>query len=192
MKPFGVHQRGRVRVGRGICRLGLAIVMLTIVLPPEVAARQLPKSWEIKAMVGLAGYLDEDTDYAFVIGGAVRTYVSPRVAIEPEFLYVRQTAHLEDFIFQANVVRDFAGNDRVRPYLISGIGLLHRRSTHPGARRPSSTYNGLTGGGGVGVRIQVSDRLFISPEFRIGWMPLFRTTVAVGGTGAKGGSNEAN
>jgi hypothetical protein len=189
MKPVKAQQRGKAQVWRGILRLGLAIVMLTSVLASGVEAQQIPRSWEVKAVVGVAGYLDEDTDYAFVIGGAVRTYVSPRVAIEPEFLYVRQTARLEDFIFRANVVRDFAGNDKARPYLISGIGLRHRRSKHPGARRPRSTHNGFTGGGGVGVRLQLSDRLFMSPEFRIGWQPLFRATVALGGTGHKGVNN---
>ena len=133
-------------------------------------------------MVGLAGFLDERTDYAFVVGGAVRTYVSPRIAIEPEFLYLRQTARLEDFIFQTNVVRDFAGNDRIRPYLIGGIGVQHRRSKHPGARQPNSTHNALTGGGGAGVRIQLSDRFFMSPEFRLGLEPLFRVHVAFGST----------
>ena len=107
--------------------------MMTSLSTLQAEAQQIPKSWEIKAVVGLAGFLDERTDYAFAVGGAVRTYVSPRVAIEPEFLYLRQTARLEDFIFQTNVVRDFAGNDRIRPYLIGGIGVQHRRSKHPGA-----------------------------------------------------------
>ncbi len=147
MKPTEVYRHWGVRIWRWTLRLGVAIVVPGNLSTSQAEAQEIPKSWEIKAVVGLAGFLDESTDYAFVIGGAVRAYVSPRVAIEPEFLYIRQTARLEDFIFQANVVRDFAGNSRVRPSLISGIGIKHHRSKHPGAQRPSFSSNGLTGGG---------------------------------------------
>ena len=103
-------------------------------------------------MVGLVGFLDSPIKRRFVIGGAVRTYVSPRVAVEPEFLYMRENERHEAFLLQANLVRDVPGDERVRPYLIGGVWVLHRRDKFPGARRPFFTSNSLTGGGGVGAR----------------------------------------
>ena len=182
MKPTKMLRPGGVRIWRGVLRVGLATAIMTSLSTLQAEAQQIPKLWEIKAVVGLAGFLDERTDYSVVIGGAVRTYVSPRIAIEPEFLYIRQTANHEDFLLQANVVRDFGSNDRIQPYLIGGLGGLHHRSRHPGALRPLSTNNALTGGGGAGVRIQLNDRFFVSPEFRIGTEPLFRASVSFGST----------
>lgn len=184
MKSFGIRRHWKVQIRAWMVQTGLCAVALGSLSTSPAEAQQMAGSWQVKAVVGVVGFLDNGTDYRFVIGGAVRAYVSPRVAIEPEFLYMRQNKFLEDVLIQANLVRDFAGNDRVQPYLIGGIGILHRREKFPGARSPSFSSNSLTGGGGTGVRIQVYDRFFMSPEFRLGTEPLFRVTIAMG-TGSK-------
>ena len=159
---------------------GVTGVVIAILAPLSAEAQQRPGAWEVKAVVGLVGFLDERTDYRFVIGGAIRTYVSSQVAIESEFLYMRENEFRQDYLLQANLVRDFAGNTTSRPYLIGGVGILHHRGNAPGAREPSFSSNSLTGSGGVGVRIQTGQWLFVSPEFRIGSEPLFRGTVSLG------------
>lgn len=185
MKPTTVRRRrtaAKCRILMDTIRVGLLGVVLTSLTVSQTQAQAPSKSLDIQGVVGLAGFLDEATDYSFLIGGTVRRYVSPRVAVEPEFIYIRQTANHEDFLLQANIVRDFAGSDKIQPYLIGGMGLLHHRSKHPGALRPMSTNNALTGGGGAGVRIRLGDRFFISPEFRIGTEPLFRASISFGAT----------
>ena len=71
---------------------------------------------------------------------------------------------------------------RVRPYLVAGGGVLHSRFRFPGALRERFSSNEFTGGGGGGLRIRVSDRLWLSPEFRFGWEPIVRITVSAGFT----------
>lgn len=185
MKPTEVRRHRtapKFRILLNTIRVAFFGVLLTSLTVSQTQAQDTPKSLDIQGVVGLVGFLDEATDYSFLIGGTVRRYVSPRVAVEPEFIYFRQTANHEDFLLQANIVRDFAGGDKIQPYLIGGMGLLHHRSKHPGARRPMSTNNALTGGGGAGVRIRLGNRFFISPEFRIGTEPLFRASISFGAT----------
>jgi hypothetical protein len=126
--------------------------------------------------------LDERTDYRFVIGAAIRTHVSRLIAIEPEFLYIRHDARRSDYLLQANLVREFGDTERLRPYLVGGIGILHSREKFPGAQQRFSSSSGLTVGGGAGVRMRAGDRLAVSPEVRIGFEPLFRATVTIGGS----------
>lgn len=180
MKSLEIRRHRNVRIRTWMVQSGLAALTLVSFLTPSAEAQEMPKSWEAKAMVGLGGFLDSPTNYRFVIGGAIRAYVSPRFAIEPEFLYMRENDRLEDLRIQANLVRDFAGNNRVQPYLIGGIGVQHHRARFPGARSPSFSSNSLTGGGGAGLRIQLGDRFFMSPEFRLGTEPLLRATIAIG------------
>jgi hypothetical protein len=37
---------------------------------------------------------------------------------------------------------------------------------------PTFSDTEFTGGGGGGVRVELSDRFSLSPEFRLGWEPL--------------------
>ena len=180
MRSSEVHRHWKVRNPARMVSFGVAVLALVSPLTPPAEAQETPKSWEAKALIGLAEFLDSPTDSRPVIGGAIRTYVSPRFAIEPEFLYIREDDRLEDVLVQANVIWDVAGNHRFQPYLIGGVGVQHHRATFPGARRPNFSSNSLTGGGGAGLRIQLSDRFFMSPEFRLGTEPLFRATMALG------------
>ncbi len=182
MQPPEAHRNSNTRNWSALWRVALAVIMLGSLPTSRAEAQPTPHGWEVKAVVGLVGFLGNQIEHHYVIGGSVRKYVSPRVAVEPEFLYIRHNEYRKDFVLQGNVIRDVAGNDRFRPYLVGGIGIVHRRKKSPGAQRPFFAYNGLTAGGGAGVRIRAGDRLVVSPEFRVGFETLFRATVAIGGT----------
>jgi hypothetical protein len=73
---------------------------------------------------------------------------------------------------------------RVVPYFAAGGGYLRQRTLV--GRGPGST--GLvpftsgegTVSAGLGARITVTSRVFIAPEFRLGWEPETRIAVTVG------------
>ena len=75
-----------------------------------------------------------------------------------------------------------------RPAVEAGTGWagfvdesLIDHSTFGGAARRSHTYNNFTFVGGGGVRVSVTERVYIAPDFRIGLEDLHvRTTVTVG------------
>jgi hypothetical protein len=111
-------------------------------------------------------------------GGSIRYFFTRRLAIEPEFLFLRESRADQDFHFIPNLVFEFFKNPgNVQPYLIGGVGLQrHRELTGTGFYSSNSAIFG----GGLGAKIFVSDRWYVAPEFRIGWEPFFRITGSVG------------
>ena len=59
---------------------------------------------------------------------------------------------------------------------------MHSRFRFPGALAERFSSNGFTAGVGAGARIRIGNRLWLSPEFRVGWEPIIRATVSVGYT----------
>jgi hypothetical protein len=137
---------------------------------------------ELKVVVGTAGFLDSPNDYHAAIGGAVRVRLSDALSIEPEVLYLRESSVHDDYSFQTAITWEFWRGPGLRPYLVAGAGVLRSRFEFPGALEEHFSSNEFTGGGGVGVRLRLGERLWLSPEFRLGWEPLIRVTVGVGYT----------
>ena len=133
---------------------------------------------ELRGTIGYSIFPDDSLLHHFVAGGSTRIYVTRRFSVEPELLYMYRSKADQDLIFTPNVAFDFAGsNARIKPYMIGGVGLLRHRSIT--GRGPFSS-NGWTAGGGVGVKIFITDKLFVSPEARLGWEPFFRVTAGIG------------
>jgi hypothetical protein len=153
-------------------------------------AQQRHSRGALVGVVGYAGFLDEATIDNAVLGGALLLHVSPRFALEPEFLYMRESASVQSYVVQMNVAWEFGAPTRVRPYLVAGAGLLHQRTEFPGAVDPTFSSNEFTGNGGLGLRIRISDRFVMSPEFRLGWEPLLRATVGLGYEFPLGGADD--
>lgn len=108
----------------------------------------------------------------------MRIYMTRRFSLEPELLYMYHSKSDQDVVFTPNVAFDFAGsNRRIKPYVIGGVGVLRHRSLT--GRGPFSS-NSLSASGGVGVKIFLTRRLFISPEARLGWEPFLRVTGSIG------------
>ena len=79
----------------------------------------------------------------------------------------------------------FFPGQRVNPYAVIGVGVTQYRSWYldfgpiPGS--PGwDIQHGLHVLGGLGVRLFLTPHVFIAPEARIGLVPLFRSTVALG------------
>ena len=156
---------------------GSLIGMLLLLVTPALA--QDADRIELKGVVGTTGFVDSPTNYHLAVGSAVRLPLFRALSVEPEFLYLRGSSRHEDYSFQTAVIWEFRGRTDFRPYLVAGAGVMHSRFEFPGALDELFSSNGFTGGGGVGVRLRLRDRLWVSPEFRLGWEPLVRATVAL-------------
>ena len=144
----------------------------------------------IEVIVGRSSFIDEVWDHFTTIGGGARIYVTPRLAIGPEVAYLDgafDALEASNLSVTGNVTFDFIRDDRRQrfvPYLAAGGGYLRQRTlvgSGPGstALRPFTSGEG-TVSGGLGVRIALASRVFIAPEFRMGWEPETRVAVMIG------------
>ena len=161
-------------------RVGGPLLVILLMVTPAMA--QDADRLELKGVVGTTGFVDSPTDYHSAVGGAVRVRLSGAFSVEPEFLYLRGSARHEDYAFQTAFIWEFWRGTSVRPYLVTGAGVVHSRFRFPGAQAERFSSNGFTAGVGAGVRIRIGNRLWLSPEFRVGWEPIIRATVSVGYT----------
>jgi hypothetical protein len=144
---------------------------------------------EIKINVGASDFGDDNESYPhFVVGTAMRFHISRHWSIEPEFSYMRRSANDQDYIVQPNVVYEFnSHNDRVVPYLIGGVGVIHHKSVFresdfvTGAPVTFDTsWTTWSVSGGAGLKVFVSKRVFVAPEARLGHQPTVQATVSIG------------
>jgi hypothetical protein len=160
---------------RSLVAAGVA-AFITILVPCAFAQGQ--RTGAVEGVGGYAGFLDESVMHHSVLGGAARWYLLPRVAVGPELVYMKGPGDDRDTVLTGNVTFDFiSGARKVTPFLVAGGGIF-RHSDRFGAETFSSTEGSFTGGGGV--RIPIGERLYVAPEFRIGWEPHYRLSVAVG------------
>ncbi len=115
-------------------------------------------------------YLDEP--WVRALGVSVRIPLWWRLSFEPEFATAGKVYRQRTII--PNLILDL-GDRRKQAvtYLIGGIGYLHELDTRINYKHDGSIWNG-----GVGVRVRVSKRVFVSPEFRVG--NLARAAVSIG------------
>ena len=141
-----------------------------------------PAAFDVNA--GLATFTDEDPVEHFSIGAAPRFYVSPRVSVGPEFVYMIGPGEDRDFFLTGNVWFDFveppaSGVNRVTPYLVGGVGvMLHRDFLHNEGVKWFHKEVGFSGG--FGVRVAVTERWYVAPEVRLGSELHARLTGAIG------------
>jgi opacity protein-like surface antigen len=145
-----------------------------------------PPKVEGKLIVGGANFGDEIPHV--LAGGALRVYLTKRLSIEPEYLYLRHSENDQDQIFQPNVAYDFTDpTKRFVPYGTAGVGVIHHKGRFfgndfvTGAPRVFDTsFTTWTASLGGGVKIFVTKRFFIAPEVRVGREPNLRGSVNVG------------
>ena len=158
----------------------VAVSIMACVTP--ISAQQV----EGKVIFGSAIF-NEDIEHK-IVGGAVRAYVTKRLSIEPEYLYLRHSDNDQDQLVQPNVAFDFTDpTKRFVAYGIAGVGVLHHKGRFfgndfvTGAPRVFDTsFTTWTASVGGGVKIFFTKRLFVSPEFRVGREPTVRATINVG------------
>jgi hypothetical protein len=118
------------------------------------------------------------------VGGvSLRFHASSRVSIGPEVLFVspcdRQifTSYHPQLSGMLHFAVDLSEGSRVRPYLVGGGGFVRHRSSLAG--RSATTRMEAAGGGGV--KIFLSDRVFVAPEAQFGGRVAFvRVTGSLG------------
>ena len=145
-----------------------------------------PPKVEGKVIVGGANFREEIPHG--VAGAAFRVYVTKRLSIEPEYLYLYHSEHDQDQIIQPNVAYDFTDpRKRFVAYGIASVGMLHHKGRFFGndfdtgePRVFDTSFTTWTASIGGGVKMFVTKRFFISPEVRVGREPNFRATVNVG------------
>lgn len=160
---------------RSLVAAAVAALMTTLATSAFAQGRRTAAA---EGFAGYAGFLDNSTISHSVLGAAARWYLLPRVAIGPELVYFKGPGDDRDVVLTGNVTFDFlAGTRAVTPFLVAGGGIF-RHSGKFGGQSFSGTEGSFTGGGGV--RVSIGDRLYVAPEFRIGWEPHVRFSVAVG------------
>jgi len=172
--------------GKYVLAVGLFLVSCATPLFAQQSRQLTRPKVEGKVIFGSAIF-DEDLEHKLV-GGAVRVYVTKRLSIEPEFLYMRHSNDDQDYIVQPNVAFDFTDpTKRFVAYGIAGAGVLHHKGrsfgndfTTGAPRVFERSVTTWTAGAGGGLKIFLTNRLFVSPEFRLGSEPTVRATINVG------------
>ena len=120
---------------------------------------------------GYAAFVDEAPIDHLTLGGGMRWRLTPKVSVGPEFVFMRGPDDDRDIFLTGKVIVDFMPDRLVSPYFVAdGGAMLHGDRFYSG---PYWSSEGALSAGG-GVRINVSPRVSIAPELRIGWEPHVR------------------
>ena len=163
----------------------LALLGLGLLL---TAGKALAQSTEtrpgpaVEFLVGYAGFVDDATIDHVIVGTAARVYLTPRVAIGPEFVYMRGPNSDRDLFLTGNLTLDVLpprnGKPRpVTPFLIAGGGFFQHRDRF-GPFDFISYEGAFTAGGGV--RGWVTDRVYALADVRFGWELHARVNAGIG------------
>jgi hypothetical protein len=151
-------------------RLAVCAAALTLLVPP--LARAQDRSWVADVSVGYAGFVDDATKNFFLVGGAIRRHVTPRVSIGPEFVFMSNSGESRDLnlMLTGNVVFDVLATTprgrRITPFLVGGVGMFWGRDQVRGGPFWFSDPAFTAGGG---IRARASEWLSVAGEYRIGW-----------------------
>ena len=151
-------------------RAVLAAVLIVAAMASNAAAQTQTPSEQgrqsiagaVEGILGHAVFADESPIHHSVFGAAAPLRVTARLAVGPELVRMHGPGDDRDWIFAGAVWWDFISPTRLRPgtvvpFVSGGFGVLahsDRFGTH------SEPYYG----GGGGLRIHLTDRLYIAPE----------------------------
>ncbi len=136
----------------------------------------------LEFLAGYAGFVDDATIDHAIVGAAGRVYLTPRVAVGPEFVYMRGPGSDRDLFLTGNLTFDvLSPRDgrprRVTPFLVAGGGFF-QHSDRFGAFDFTSYEGAFTAGGGV--RGWITDRVYVSGDVRFGWELHARVNAGIG------------
>lgn len=162
-----------------------AVLVLTLVL---TAGSAFGQSTDVRprpaaeVLAGYAGFVDDSTIEHGIVGAAARVYLTPRLAVGPEFVYMRGPDSDRDWYLTGNLTFDVlsphAGRPRrVTPFLVAGGGFFQHRERF--GVSDFSTYEGAFTAGG-GVRGWISERVYAFADARLGWEPHLRVNGGIG------------
>jgi hypothetical protein len=124
----------------------------------------------VEGVAGWVGFADDAVVDETLVGGAARWYLSPRLAVGPELVYIsgQQHSHL---IVTGNLTWDIlspvsAEPRAVTPFLVAGAGLFQTREEF--LVSPFTSREGAFTAGG-GIRARAGNRVTVGVDARIGW-----------------------
>ena len=165
---------------KGVIRatFGAGALLAAMVHPAGAQEKPAPVA-EVSA--GWVGFADDSVVSEGLVGGSARFYLSPRIAVGPEVVYIAGQNH-SHLMVTGNLTWDVlapAGGRprRVTPFLVAGGGLFQTRQSFPRGTFTSGE-GAFTAGGGL--RTAVGDRTTVGVDARIGWELHLRVNGFVG------------
>ena len=126
---------------------------------------------QVRGLVGGSAFFESQTHKA--VGGTVDFRLAGGLRIGPEVIYHIGPGQDRDITSTALVSYEFRRLKRVTPFVTGGVGLLH----HMDGRWSSNSF---AAGGGGGLKIAMTGRLFVVGEVRAGWEPIGQAMVGIG------------
>jgi hypothetical protein len=160
----------------------LITLVLVLTAGNAFAQSEVRPAPALEFLVGYAGFVDDATIHHAIVGTAARVYLTPRVAIGPELVYMRGPNSDRDLFLTGNLTFDVipprAGRPRrVVPFLVAGGGVF-QHSDRAGSFSFTSYEGAFTAGGGV--RTWITDRVYAMADLRLGWELHARVNAGVG------------
>jgi len=156
-----------------------AVAAVLFMLTPALGLAQTSAVPNLTFSGGWAGFVDDGRIDHGAFGGGLEWVLTPRIAIGPEVLYMVGPDDDRDlFVLGVARIGILPLRSRVAPFVTAGGGSMTHSDTFYGGQAYSSTEGAFIAGGGV--RINASPRVYIAPEFTIGWEPHIRASVTVG------------
>src|SRR3989449_8286484 len=140
-------------------------IIFAILLWSLAAEAQGKPKPELRVTGGWVGFIDEDFIDHGAIGASLRYYLTRRVAVEPELLYMIGPGNDRDITVIPHISFDFRPGQPVRPYVIGGGGFHQFRGKINGGELTGKPW---TANGGVGVGRTSSPHRFFLPGHRPG------------------------
>ena len=166
-----------------------ALVAILALLPSPVLGQA--RTVDVRASVGYAHLLDDSPPYAWVGGGTVTVPRGAHSRFGVEGWYASlfgpygHQDKAEARLVTALWEYAFSPGQRVNPYAVVGVGVTQYRDWYldfgpvPGNPGWDTQYR-LHVLGSLGIRLFLTPHVFVAPEARIGLVPFFRSTVALG------------
>jgi hypothetical protein len=136
----------------------------------------------VEFLAGYAGFVDDATIDHGIAGVAARVYLTRRLAIGPEAVYMWGPKSDRDLSLTGNLTFDVlaprGGRPRpVSPFLVAGGGFFQHSDRF--GRSTFTSYEGAFTAGG-GLRGWITDRVYTFGDVRIGWELHTRVNAGVG------------
>lgn len=134
-------------------------------------AQESPSRLAVDLSGGYAGFTDESVVGHGTLGAGMLWGLTPRLSVGPGAVLMNGPGGARNVFLTGKLVFDMLPTRLASPYLVAdGGAMLHAD------RFANGSYWSREGAvsGGAGVRLNVTPRLSIAPEFRIGWEPHVR------------------
>lgn len=159
-------------------RIRIAVAAILLIVAPVSARAQSASVPALTFSGGWAGFADEGLINHGAFGVGAEWVPTTHLSIGPELLYMAGPGDDSDlFVLGVARIGILPLRSRVAPFVTLGGGMMVHSDTF-GADTYRSTEGAFIVGGGA--RINASPRVFIAPEFTMGWEPHMRVSVTVG------------